>query len=150
MDCVPEFSFILSMSHIANILQRPSTKMTSTNFTHRTHHERNVICYYSNVLKFLFQTWVESLKDTLWCYMKDTYLCIKFSILERCLHYLMITPRIVTWAVGDWHPFQVVKGQAYRCLTGEFLLLRIFSAAISVSPHVCSMLDLILISMFLK
>ena len=31
-----------------------------------------------------------------------------------------------------------------------FLLLRIFSVAISVSPHVCFILDLILISMFLK
>ena len=29
-------------------------------------------------------------------------------------------------------------------------LLRIFSVAISVSPHVCFILDLILISMFLK
>ena len=28
-------------------------------------------------------------------------------------------------------------GQAYRDLTGGFLLLRIFSVAISVSPHVC-------------
>ena len=32
--------------------------------------------------------------------------------------------------------------------TGGFLLLRIFSVAISVSPHVCVSLDLILISMF--
>ena len=37
----------------------------------------------------------ESSKDTLWCYMKDTNLCIKFTVLERCLHYLMITPRIL-------------------------------------------------------
>ena len=36
------------------------------------------------------------------------------------------------------------------CLTGEFLLLRIFSVAISVSPHVYFILDLILISTFLK
>ena len=36
---------------------------------------------------------------------------------------------------------------AYYGLTGGFLLLRIFSVAISVSPHVCLMLDLILISM---
>ena len=35
----------------------------------------------------------QSHKDTLWCYMKDTNICIKFTILERCLHYLMITPR---------------------------------------------------------
>ena len=26
--------------------------------------------------------------------MKGTYICIKFTILERCLHYLMISPRI--------------------------------------------------------
>ena len=31
---------------------------------------------------------------------------------------------------------QVVLGQAYRGLTGVFLLLRIFSVGISVSPHV--------------
>ena len=57
---------------------------------------------------------------------------------------------IVTWAVGDWHPFRVVLGQAYRGLTGCLLLLRIFSVGISVSPHVCFILDLILISMFLR
>ena len=32
--------------------------------------------------------------------------------------------------------FRVVLGQAYRGLTGGLLLLRIFSVAISVSPHV--------------
>ena len=31
----------------------------------------------------------------------------------------------------------VVLGRAYRGLTGGFLLLRNFSVAISVSPHVC-------------
>ena len=35
-------------------------------------------------------------------------------------------------------------------LTGGFLLLRNFSVAISVSPHVCFILVLILISMFLR
>ena len=55
---------------------------------------------------------------------------------------------IVTWAVGDWHPFRVVLVQAYRGITGGFLLLRIFSVDISVSPHVCLIFDLILISMF--
>ena len=35
-------------------------------------------------------------------------------------------------------------------LTGWFLLLRIFSVAISVNPHVCFNLDLILISVFLR
>ena len=37
--------------------------------------------------------------------------------------------------------FRVVVGQAYRGLTGGFLLLRIFSVGISVSPHVCFILD---------
>ena len=45
--------------------------------------------------------------------------------------------------------FRVVLGQAYHDLSGGLLLLRIFSVAISVSPHVCFILDLILISMFL-
>ena len=41
--------------------------------------------------------------------------------------------------------------QAYRGLIGEFLLLRIFSVGISLSrPHACFILDLILISMFLR
>ena len=35
-------------------------------------------------------------------------------------------------------------------LTGGFLLLRNFSVTISVSPHVCFILVLILISMFLR
>ena len=56
---------------------------------------------------------------------------------------------IVTWTVGDWHSFRVVLGQVYRGLTGGVLLLRIFSVAISVSPQVCFILDLILIAMFL-
>ena len=45
---------------------------------------------------------------------------------------------------------RVVSGQAYRGLSGGFLLLRIFSDGISVSPHVCFILDLVLISMFLR
>ena len=31
----------------------------------------------------------------------------------------------------------IVLSRAYRALTGEFLLLRIFSVAISMSPHAC-------------
>ena len=46
------------------------------------------------MLKCQFQNEFESSKDTLWCHMKDTALCVKFTILERCLHYLMITPRM--------------------------------------------------------
>ena len=41
-------------------------------------------------------------------------------------------------------------GQAYGGLTGGSLSLRIFSVGISVSPHVCFILDLILISMLLR
>ena len=48
------------------------------------------------------------------------------------------------------HPFRVVLGQAYRGLTGGFLFLRIFGVAISVSPHVYLILDLIVISMLLR
>ena len=40
-------------------------------------------------------------------------------------------------------------GQTFH-RTGRFLLLRIFIVAISVSPHVYFILDLILISMFLR
>ena len=38
----------------------------------------------------------------------------------------------------------------YRGLTGGFLLPRIFSVTISLSPRVYFILDLILISMFLR
>ena len=47
-------------------------------------------------------------------------------------------------------PNRVVLGLAYRGLTGGFLLLQNFSVAISVSPHVCFILVLIFISMFLR
>ena len=46
--------------------------------------------------------------------------------------------------------FRVVLGWAYSGLTGGFLLLQNFCVTISVSPHVCFILVLILISMFLK
>ena len=46
--------------------------------------------------------------------------------------------------------FRVVLGWAYRGLTGGFLFLQNFSVAISVSAHVCFILVLILISMFLR
>ena len=39
---------------------------------------------------------------------------------------------------------------AYRGLTGGFLLLLNFSVAISVSPHVCFILVLIMVSKFLR
>ena len=46
--------------------------------------------------------------------------------------------------------FAYLFNWAYRGLTGGFLLLQNFSVAISVSPHVCFILVLILISMFLR
>ena len=46
--------------------------------------------------------------------------------------------------------FRVVLGWAYRGLTSGFLLLQNFSVPISVSPHVCFILVLILISVFLR
>ena len=54
---------------------------------------------------------------------------------------------MVRWC---WVNFRVVLGWAYRGLTGRFLLLQTFSVVISVSPHVCFILGLILIFMFLR
>ena len=51
---------------------------------------------------------------------------------------------------GKSTAFRVVLGWAYRGLTGGFLLLQNFSVAISVSPHVCFILVLILISVLLR
>ena len=52
--------------------------------------------------------------------------------------------------MGGWllTPIRVVLGRGYRGLTGGFLLLRVFSVGISVSPRF--ILVLILISMFLR
>ena len=55
---------------------------------------------------------------------------------------IRLTHRIAT--------LRVVLGWAYRGLTAGFLLLQNFSVAISVSPHVCFILVLILISVFLR
>ena len=45
---------------------------------------------------------------------------------------------------------QAVLDWAYRGLTGGFLLLQNFSVAVSVTPHVCFIIVLILMSMFLR
>ena len=52
--------------------------------------------------------------------------------------------------LAKWGPFRVVLGWAYRGLTGGFLLLQNFSVSISVSPHVCFILVLNLMSVFLR
>ena len=54
----------------------------------------------------------------------------------------------VTWAVGSLHPFRVVLGRACRGLVGGFLLHLNLDVAISVSPHVCFILVLVLVSVF--
>ena len=59
------------------------------------------------------------------------------------------------YSMGENHEFHetiflVVLGWTYRGLTGGFFLLQNFSVAISVSPHVCFILVLILISVFLR
>ena len=64
-------------------------------------------------------------------------------------NHLQIYVPYIRKVIGPWL-VRVVLGQAYRGLTGEFLLLQIFSVGISVSPRVCFILDLILISMFLR
>ena len=53
-------------------------------------------------------------------------------------------------SVSEGFPSYSCIGWAYRGLTGGFLLLQNFSVAISVSPHACFILVLILISMFLR
>ena len=63
----------------------------------------NVTSYVGMVtcLNFNYKHEFESSKDTLSCYVKDTNSYIKFTILERCLHYLMITPRIKKHLLGS-------------------------------------------------
>ena len=71
-----------------------------------------------------------------------TKFMISISLSEKTYDIFMISISVskpslgITWMVGDWHPFLVVLGQAYRDLTGGFLLLRNFSVAISVGLHV--------------
>ena len=77
---------------------------------------------------------------------------------ERCNIYLppfakymyLFQSLLAKGGLQPLHPFRVVLGWAYRGLTGGFLLLQNFCVAISVSPHVCFILVLILISMFLR
>ena len=61
----------------------------------------------------------------------------------------MFNVRLAGGHLRDFLP-TLVLGQAYRRLTGEFLLLRIVSVGISVNSCICFILDLILISMFLR
>ena len=78
---------------------------------------------------------------------------MKFG-LKRSLKVLTTDDRLTRWtaaySISSPGAFRGVLGQAYRGLIGAFLLLRIFSVAISVRPYVCFILVLILISMFLR
>ena len=56
----------------------------------------------------------------------------------------------ILWSIYIMHLSLITHSGAYRGLTGGFLLLRNISVAISVSPRVCFILVLILISMFLR
>ena len=75
--------------------------------------------------------------------------------LDYCINCVGIIPTLFECLIqGEMEDFfwsfRVVLGWAYRGLTGGFLLLQNFSVAISVSPHFCFILVLILISMFLR
>ena len=74
---------------------------------------------------------------------KELFSLLSARIAVKALLYLL-------FLIGCKIKFRVVLGWAYRGLTGRFLLLQNFSVAISVSPHVCFILVLILISMFLR
>ena len=61
------------------------------------------------------------------------------------------TEQVISSSFGEGIGFQTIfYTSMLRGLTGGFLLLRNFSVTISVSPHVCFILVLILISMFLR
>ena len=66
-----------------------------------------------------------------WCH------CLKYSYIVYGIRYIS-------------KDTELYFGRAYRGLNGGFLLLRNFNVATSVSPHVCFILVLILISMFLR
>ena len=106
------------MPYIANISQRPFNQ----NDVEKTHAvpTANVTSYFVMVTcfkNFSFKDEFESSNDTLWCYMKDTNLrtCINLTILERCLHYLMITPRIFMVS-------KVFKPLKFYCIYDFFVL----------------------------
>ena len=81
------------------------------------------------------------------CWLVEIFKALSGRPKHPTTHHQLQSPTVFS---GYWHPFRVVLGWAYRGLTSGLLLLRNFSVAISVSPHVCFILVLILISMFLR
>ena len=66
---------------------------------------------------------------------------------------LMAHAKVIQAYVAQDHVYSIPVNQkmsVFNSLTGGFLLLQNFCVAISVSPHVCFILVLILISMFLR
>ena len=73
------------MSHIANVLQKPSNQndveknhkpfMTVTSYV-------AMVTFYNFSIKHEFESSIQTLRR----HMKDINLCVKFTILERCLH----------------------------------------------------------------
>ena len=58
--------------------------------------------------------------------MKDTTLCIKLNILEKCLHYLMITPRSNNFALllnTDVHGAFGFYSFIHLILTNQFMCI---------------------------
>ena len=85
---------------------------------------------------------------------------VSFDVTWRHVQRMLKSQHTRDWCVQSWSMvvqsgtpkkyFRIFLGLTYRGLSGRFHLLRNFSVAISVSPHVCFILVLILISMFLR
>ena len=87
-----KFAMSHYISYITNVFQTPYQNDVAKIHT-PYHHVAIVTC-----IKFDFKHDFKSPKDTIWCYMQNTYLCIKFTNLGRCFHYLMITSRTISFA----------------------------------------------------
>ena len=80
--------------------------------------------------------------ECLYCSKKELIYGFKLkNTYQRAIYFMVRTEAFISL---------VVLGRAYRGLTAGLLLLRKFSVAISVSPHVCFIFFFILISMFLR
>ena len=99
-----------------------------------------------NQLTDLYNTFCKALDDgkevrAIFCDVSKAFDRVWHKGLLFKLKSVGISGSLLNWFVLGW---------AYRGLTGGFLLLQNFCVAISVSPHVCFILVLILISMFLR
>ena len=97
------------------------------------------------LLNFSYTTF---LSETFYLYSfnRDNRKCVWFcrmATLKRHPAHHHSADYIFSGPLGSFGPFRVSLKivRAYRGLTGWFLLLRNFSVAISVSPHVCFIVD---------